>query len=46
MSINLFSVSMKWRYLEILSIKLWGKTERAFLYIGEDGLELFFFKLK
>jgi hypothetical protein len=45
MSINLFSVSMKWRYLEILAIKMWGKSERALFYIDETSLEVLFFKI-
>jgi hypothetical protein len=45
MSINLFAISMEWRYMEILSIKIAGCKERALFCIGDGYLEFFFIKI-
>lgn len=45
MSINLFTISREWRYMEILSIKIAGCKERALFCIGEGYLEILFFKI-
>jgi hypothetical protein len=45
MSINLFTISREWHYMEILSIKVAGFKERALFCIGEGYLEIFFIKV-